>query len=166
MTTVIEIILALKSKGYNIPDECVVEAMANTKFNGRFEVVRNLPTCIIDGGHNPNGAEAICAAIEELLPGKRLITVMGMFADKNYTKCVTEIAKHSDIFIATQHELARALPAKDLAEVAKPYCGEVYWNEDIKSAAKVALSMAGIDDVILVCGSLYILHDAKEALTE
>ncbi len=166
VATVIEIILALKSKGYNIPDECVKEAISTTRFNGRFEVIRNLPTCIIDGGHNPNGVEAVCAAIEELLPGKRIVTVMGMFADKNYSKCIEEIAKRSDVFIATQHELARALPARDVADVAKAYCGEVYWNENIKSAAKVALSMAGINDVILVCGSLYILHDAKEALTE
>ncbi|NLD88546.1 MAG: hypothetical protein GX633_09885, partial [Clostridiales bacterium] len=74
--------------------------------------------------------------------------------------------KRSDVFIATQHELPRALPAKDVAHVAKEYCSEVYWNESVKAAARVAMSMANFTDVILVCGSLYILHDAKLALTE
>ncbi|MDY5014826.1 MAG: hypothetical protein SO063_02045, partial [Eubacteriales bacterium] len=99
------------------------------------------------------------------LAGRRLITVMGMCADKATAYCIPEIARRSSVFIATQCDIPRALPAPEVARLAVGHCRDVHWNERVSTACQIALSLADPGDVILVCGTLYILHDAREALT-
>ena len=132
---------------------------------GRFETVRNTPLCILDGGHNPGAIEALCRNLDESLNGRRLIVVMGMFADKDYTSCVKSIASRAGLFIATSSGQPRSQEARTLAGIAKQYCRDVCWNPDIGVAARVALGLASHEDVILVCGSIYNIAPARAALT-
>ena len=131
---------------------------------GRFETVRNTPLCILDGGHNPGAIEALCRNLDESLNGRRLIVVMGMFADKDYVSCVKNIASRADLFIATSSGQPRSQEARTLAGIAKQYCHDVCWNPDIAVASRVALGLASHGDVILVCGSIYNIAPARAVL--
>ncbi len=142
-----------------------MEGISTAYIPGRFETVRNAPLCILDGGHNPGAIEALCRNLDESLAGRRLIAVMGMFADKDYVSCVKNVASRAGVFIATSSGQPRSQEAHTLAGVAKPYCREVYWNPDVGTAARVALSLASYGDVILVCGSIYNVAPARIALT-
>ena len=120
--------------------------------------------CILDGGHNPGAIEALCQNLDESLGDRRLIVVMGMFADKDYTSCVKKVASRADLFIATSSGQPRSQEAQTLARIAKPYCHEVSWNPDINVAVRVALGLASYHDVILVCGSIYNIAPARAVL--
>jgi len=158
---VIETLRILQKKGANITDADIIAGIAETRFPGRQEVVHTSPICIVDGGHNPDGIRALCETIDALRDGRRLITVMAMFADKDYKKCIGPVASRSDVFIASQCDYHRALPAHALAEEAKEYCDRVFWNESIQAAVQVACRLAQKNDMILACGSLYTVQDAK-----
>ncbi|MBR6747900.1 MAG: bifunctional folylpolyglutamate synthase/dihydrofolate synthase [Clostridia bacterium] len=155
----------LQEKGVGITDENIVSGIAGTRFAGRLELIRKVPVCLLDGGHNPGGVDALCRALDTHLAGRKIIAVMGMMGDKATSYCIPEVAKRAGIFIGTQCDYGRAMPAQAVAQVASAYCDRVYYNENIATACRIAYSMASPDDVILVCGSLYILHDAREVLT-
>ncbi|MEA4823267.1 MAG: folylpolyglutamate synthase/dihydrofolate synthase family protein [Clostridiaceae bacterium] len=155
----------LHTRGWAVSDAHIREGIADTRFAGRLEIIRRNPIALLDGGHNPSGADAIARALDDYLSGRRVITVMGMCADKETAYCIPKIAQRSSIFLATQCDIPRALPAYDVARLAVGHCKEVHWNERVSTACRIALSLAEPDDVILVCGTLYILHEAREALS-
>jgi len=163
---VIETLRILQKKGASISDDMICAGIAKTRFPGRQEVVHTSPICIVDGGHNPDGVRALCETIDALRDGRRLISVMAMFGDKDYKNCISHIARRSDVFIATQSEYHRALPAYDLAKEAQNICAHVFWNESVTAAVKTACKLAKKNDIILVCGSLYTIQEAKTAIFE
>ena len=162
--TVVEVCRALARRGYAVTQDAVVEGISAAHMPGRFETVRNTPLCILDGGHNPGAIEAVCRNLDESLGGRRLLAVMGMFADKDYRSCVQKVASRAGLFIATSSGQPRSQEARVLAGIAKQYCRDVSWNPDISVAARVALGLASHNDVILVCGSIYNIAPARAVL--
>lgn len=63
----IEVVKALRGRGWSIPDDAVREGIAATRWPGRFEVVARNPLFIVDGGHNPQGAQALADTLREML---------------------------------------------------------------------------------------------------
>ncbi|MCQ5106007.1 bifunctional folylpolyglutamate synthase/dihydrofolate synthase, partial [Eggerthella lenta] len=58
----IETAVALRERGWRISDEVVRQGVADAAWPGRFEIVRageGEPTIVVDGGHNPQGAQAL-----------------------------------------------------------------------------------------------------------
>ncbi|MDP4109411.1 MAG: folylpolyglutamate synthase/dihydrofolate synthase family protein [Bacillota bacterium] len=164
--SVIEAGRALRKRGFCITDGNIADGIRETKFPARLETVRQEPLCVIDGAHNRGGITALSSEIDCLFSGKRLISVMGMLKDKEYAFCIPQIAMRSDVFIATSPETPRALEAGSAASIAEKHCQNVYRVPEINDAVALALSKAKNDDVILVCGSLYMLGQAKRKLME
>jgi len=160
--TAIETVFALRSCGWVIPDDSVREGLRTAQWGGRLEIVRRKPLCIIDGAHNQDAVRVLCGAIDALLNGRRIITVMAMGADKRVDLCVPMLESRSAQFIATQaRESPNPLPAEKLAEACarKP---EII--PDAEKATARAMELAGPDDVILACGSLHMINDAKRVM--
>lgn len=158
---VIEAIRALKLRGVCIPDSVIAEGIRNTKWVGRLEIIRRDPMVIIDAAHNPDAVRVLTGAIDKLMRGRRIVAVMGILADKDYHYCIPEIAKRADAFVACTPTSGRALDAADCAEVAKPHCPHVEAVPDIAAAVDRGLELTGSDDVMLICGSLYVIGNAK-----
>ena len=164
--TAAEVCQALIRRGAALTPEHIAQGISSARMPGRFETVREQPLCILDGGHNPGAIDALCRTLDESLDGRRLIVVMGMFADKDYTGCVRKIAARASTFIATSSGQPRSQEAQTLAGIAKTQCHDVAWNPDIRRACQVALRLAKPRDVILVSGSIYNIAPARAALTE
>jgi len=161
--TALTITDALRDAGWRIPEEAVRRGLASTHFVGRMQTVGEGPRCIIDGAHNPEKIDSLCRALDRLYPGRRLIAVMGMKADKDYLYCIPEIARRSAVFIAaTPRQMPRALPASETARIASAHCAEVYIRDSAREAGALAIQLAGPDDLVLACGSLYIIGEARE----
>ncbi len=163
---VIEAIHALRLRGVDIPDSTIAEGIRNTKWVGRLEIVRRDPMVIIDAAHNPDAVRVLSGSVDKLMKGRRLVAVMGILADKDYQFCIPEIAKRADAFVACTPTSGRALAAADCAEVAKAHCPHVETVEDIAAAVDRGLELTGSDDIMLICGSLYVIGNAKTHLRE
>jgi len=161
--TVVEAVEALRKRRIKIPDSAIENGINATGFGGRFEIVSKDPLMIIDGAHNIDGIETLCRALDDLCSGKRIVTVMGMMRDKDYERCIEKVAKKSGVLIATMPDSPRALPAEEMKKIAERYCKDVRKDDDPKSAAALAASLARRGDVIVACGSLYMIGDAKRA---
>ena len=89
-----------------------------------------------------------------------------MLGDKDYKNCIKEVAGRSDVFIATVPDSPRAASGEDVAALAKEVCGDVSVEKDPYTAAKKAKSLANENDVVIACGSLYMIGEAKRAFEE
>lgn len=151
-STVISIIDILVKKGVKISQSDIANGLSTVAWSGRFEFLRE--NLILDGGHNPDGIKELKKSLIGL--NKRIILVMAMMEDKNFAECIADIAPIAHKIYASQIDYPRCLSAEKLAEIVGKYCScEVIKNE--KTAVRTAVSNAEDDDVVCVCGSLYLV---------
>ncbi|MCH5264357.1 MAG: bifunctional folylpolyglutamate synthase/dihydrofolate synthase [Lachnospiraceae bacterium] len=124
-------------------------------WRGRFEVVCTRPLIILDGAHNPAGAEALAESIRTLLSGRKLHGVMGVFADKEYETMVGTLAPLFEDVVTITPPGGRGLDRETLASVWKNQgCSLVTTGETVMGALKEAMNRCGEEDAILLFGSL------------
>jgi len=116
-TVAIEVIGALRGRGWKITDRALEEGIAQTSWPGRFEVVSaQAPAIIVDGGHNPQGAAALVSSLRDVFPGKRVVFLMSVLADKDYRAMVRAVSGLGAAWVCvTSPNAARALSGEDLA---------------------------------------------------
>ena len=169
----IEIIRALQQRGWAISPEHVRAGIQAARWPGRFEVFPHkpgTPWVVVDGGHNPQGIEALRRTCEDVFPGKAPWVVLSLLADKDYDSMTETLADFAQGFVAMTPPNLRALPAEDLAAVLRQKCAAcgradvpVVKAQSFKEARDKARELAGPDDLIVVSGSLYSVSSAKKA---
>jgi dihydrofolate synthase / folylpolyglutamate synthase len=145
--------------------EVVEEAFANVVVPGRFEVIGAQPLVIVDGAHNPPGADS-CAHVffDDFHPEGRRILVVGTLRDPAEMLAALR-ADEFDVVIACTAPSPRGVDVADVARAARELgCDSVLTAETVERACALALRMADIDDAILATGSLYLVGDARTAL--
>ncbi len=128
-----------------------------TSFPGRLEVISENPYIIQDGAHNLSGVAQLKNALKTYFSDKNIIIVMAMLRDKEYEKCIDCISECADIFIATEADNLRKAAAETIAQAARKRIGSVYARPDANDAVLLAKRLCGKNDVICICGSLYLL---------
>ena len=169
----IEIMRALRGRGWNIPDEAIRAGIDAARWPGRFEVlphVQGEPWRGMDGGHNPQGIEALRRTVEDIFPDKAPYVVFSLLADKDYDSMTETLADFAAGFVTMTPPNLRALPGEDLAGVLREKCDAcgradvpIVVAESFDDARQKVLSLAGPDDVVVVSGSLYSVALAKAA---
>jgi dihydrofolate synthase/folylpolyglutamate synthase len=107
-----------------LSDEIVREAFAEMSSPGRLEVIRRSPTIVLDAAHNPHGAEATAAALEDSFAFEPLIGVMGVMEDKDYEGVLAAFEPHMSHLICTQNSTERSMSADALGRAAIEVFGE------------------------------------------
>ena len=168
----IEIAGALRERGWEIPDEAIARGIAETRWPARFEVLdqpAGMPTVVIDGGHNPQGAGVLADSLRDVFPDKRPVFLVGILADKDYCSMLRAVAPLASAFVCVTPPNPRALDAADLAEAIRETCGELGARAtievagDFDDAASAARKIAGSEGLICAFGSLYSIADVKAA---
>ena len=161
---------ALLTGGAALDGDVVGTAFADVSSPGRLEVVRSSPTVLVDGAHNPAGAEALVASLDEAFAFARLVGVVGVMADKDPEGILSVLEPHLAEVVVTQASTSRALPADELAEVAIDVFGEdrVHVAERLDDAIALAVER-GESEVergagVLVTGSIILVAEARTLL--
>ncbi|MDN5331844.1 MAG: dihydrofolate synthase / folylpolyglutamate synthase [Tepidanaerobacteraceae bacterium] len=166
--TAVVAVEALQSCGIDIPSEVVRKGLAEARWPGRLEILRQNPYVLIDGAHNPAGVKVLKEAILKYFPGKRIILVIGILNDKDYMNMLEEIIPIAQSVVSTRPDSPRALSAAELAESIKrlPFerTPDICSSDDIKEAVDAALKMATPDDVVVFAGSLYLVGKVRSLL--
>ena len=125
--------------------------------HGRWEIIHERPTIVLDVGHNDDGIKQIVQQIE-LTTHHQLHIIIGMVKDKEIDK-VLSLLPRSAIYYFTQAQIPRALPAGILKSkaTAQNLNGDVF--ADVNTAIRAARSKAHNDDLILVCGSVFLVGE-------
>ena len=160
--TALTICERLRLHGFRITDEQVYAGMEKAIWPGRAELLRQEPTVIVDGAHNPQGFEALMETMELLFPGKKLNIVLGVLADKDFQSGLDIAIPHAKKFYAVTPPSYRALDAGELAaDIREKSAVPVAPFESIPAAIEAALAESDKDDVIAILGSLYQVGDVR-----
>jgi dihydrofolate synthase/folylpolyglutamate synthase len=151
--------------GQALNGDSVREALAELTSPGRLEIVGRSPLVILDGAHNPAGAEALAGAMREFFTWDRLHLVVAVSANKDLGGIVEPLAPLADAVYAARHRSERSGEAEVVAArfTALDRPVEVFGSVAEALAAATAAAVAG--DCVLVTGSLYTVADARRTLT-
>ena len=154
--------------------ELVAGAFAQVTSPGRLEVVRRSPTIVLDAAHNPHGAEAAAAALDDSFAFDPLVGVIGVMADKDHEGVLAAFEPRLAHVVCTQNSTDRALPAERLAESAREIYGDdrVTVVPRLADALDVAAGLAESGDTgsslssgaVLVTGSVVTVGQARALL--
>jgi dihydrofolate synthase/folylpolyglutamate synthase len=151
--------------------DVVRAAFAGVSSPGRLEVVRRSPTVLIDGAHNPAGAAALTAALEDAFTFDRLVGVVAILDDKDATGVLAELEPVMSTVVVTTNGSPRAMPAMALAEIARDVFGEdrVEVRERLDDAIDAAI--AGAESTapmggagVIITGSIVTVGEARHLL--
>lgn len=155
--------------------DLVREAFAAVTSPGRLEIIRRSPTIVLDAAHNPHGAAALADALEDSFTFSPLIGVVGVMADKDLDGFLSALEPMMAAIVCTQSSTARALPAEDLAEVARGIFGadRVHVERRLDDAITEAATLSEAGGVygeaigsggVLVTGSVVTVGEARSML--
>ncbi|KPU42224.1 folylpolyglutamate synthase [Oxobacter pfennigii] len=152
---------ALQELGINISKECIYNGLRKSKWPGRLEVMKKSPIILLDGAHNLQGIKSLEKAVRKYFDYKRLIAVMGILSDKQVEDMCEVFMPLADVIVTVTPDSDRALPAEELSKIARKYCDTVITGESIEAAFKKVMAMAQPDDMVVFCGSLYMIGHVR-----
>ena len=152
-----------------ISEETMREGFARATWAGRFEIKKALDrTFIFDGAHNVAGAESFNMTYQELFEDKPKTIVMAILSDKDENGIIREVVKPKDTVIAVAAPTPRTEIPEQLVENVRQCVKHVVaqTGESVSDALELALRSTQAGDNIVVCGSLYILGEARSWLQD
>ncbi|GIV87696.1 MAG: bifunctional folylpolyglutamate synthase/dihydrofolate synthase [Chloroflexus sp.] len=157
--------LLLRRQGIPITDDAIRRGLAEAWWPGRFEVIDGPPRILIDGAHNGDSAAKLWQAIEQELPHRRFILVLGTSRDKDIAAIAAALAPHADHIIITRSSHPKAMDLDRIAAEVEPFASAPMTIVPVVAEAiATARTLAGPDDLICVTGSLFVAGAAREAL--
>jgi dihydrofolate synthase/folylpolyglutamate synthase len=152
--------------GYRISESIVQIALRNVKgltgLHGRWELIHREPFVVLEVAHNKEGVEQMLEHINRI-SFERLRIVFGTVNDKDVQQ-VLALLPSSASYYFTRANIPRALDAKELMSIAKSFSlrGETY--ADVNEALKNAISQSSKNDLIVVCGSIFLVAEVERKL--
>ncbi len=162
LATVLTSLDAIKNK-FPTKDEDIFVALMNVKkytgLNGRWDVIHKEPLIVLDVAHNEDGIKNLVNQIRHT-DHNHLHIVFGMVKDKEIEKVLSHLPAEAKYYF-TKAQIARALPEKELLERAEKFHLEGNPFPEVNMALKAALANASANDLIIVCGSVFIVGEVN-----
>lgn len=147
----------LNQRGIEVTGEAIENGLAKVRWPGRFQLMRKSPVFFADGGHNPQCAAAVANTLRELYGDKRIWFLLGVLADKDTLGITAPLLPLMKGAVTVTPPSPRAMSATKLTELLKGQGVLAESAESLEDGIKAVLERAGNDDVIIACGSLYLI---------
>jgi dihydrofolate synthase / folylpolyglutamate synthase len=155
----------LIKQGFTLSTQNEKLALANVKkltgLHGRWEVIAQNPTVIIDVAHNEDGIKQVINQLAMVSNDSSTYHfVLGMVKDKDIDKVLSILPKNAHYYFSNA-QIPRALPHNELQQKAATHnlIGNSF--EDVNIAIASAKQQAKVNDVIVVCGSVFLVGEVK-----
>ena len=155
--------LELAGETFPVSETAVREGLKSVTWPGRFEVICESPTVILDGAHNGEGVKALVEAIEEFRQGKNVKLLFASMEDKDWRLMLDTLVTVADEMVLTRVDMERSA---DPQELANHRAQKVPYQviEDSRSALRTLFAAARPEEIIVVAGSLYLLGEIRPTL--
>ncbi len=149
---------ALGASGVQVAGGAIRQGLARVSWPGRFQVLGRDPWVILDGAHNPAGAQALALALEEYFPGAAKTLIVGISSDKDKAGILKALAPLATRLILTASSNPRATLPDELGALLPPSDSRVEVVADVTQALSVALNPPATP-IVCVTGSLFCVAD-------
>lgn len=152
-----------------VEDDALAEGLREAKWPGRLELVSRSPRILIDGAHNPEGAESLVQALRSTYRYDKLHVMMGMMENKNHRDVLKHILPIVDTLIVTEPDFRNKQSAEllaDLVREVKPVESslELIVEKDWREGLRKLQQMTGEADLGVVTGTLYLIGDVRSRI--
>ena len=155
---------ALARQVADVDEDTLARGLRSAHWPGRFEVVGDSPTMVLDGAHNPAACERLAETLAEF-DYDDLRVVVGAMHEKDHREMAAALPT-PDAVTACRPALSRAEDPDVLAAVFdRAGAGTVRTRDAVADAVEAALADAAPDDLVLVTGSLYAVAEARSRWT-
>ncbi len=156
----------LKMQGMEIDDDLAMRGLMGVYLPGRMEMINEAPRVLVDGAHNAASVKALIRAMGQHIPYDSMVMVFGCGADKDIPGMMRQVATGADKVIFTRAEgNTRAAEPQDLANAFEETCGRVAQVvPNLRDALRIANNAVSREDIICLCGSFYLVGEAKKLL--
>jgi dihydrofolate synthase/folylpolyglutamate synthase len=147
-----------------VSDDALRAGLQTVTWAGRLQVVQRPsgPTVLLDGAHNPAGAETLRAAVERYFPGIQPALVIGLLQDKDREAMCRILAPLAAGIYAAPIDSERTATADSVAELCRHHNPAAVVS--VCASLADALRRAERCPFLIVAGSLHFLGEAMELL--
>ncbi|MDQ3855270.1 MAG: bifunctional folylpolyglutamate synthase/dihydrofolate synthase [Chloroflexota bacterium] len=139
----------------------LVEGLRDVRWPGRFEVIEGPVSVVLDGAHNPDSVRKLRAAVREVFSSARTVWVFGALRGHDARGMLAEL--HGDPVRLCRSIHPRSVPVDELEATAREVGIAVSAGESVETTLRAALDSGGAS-VVVVCGSLSVVAEARTAL--
>ena len=153
------ITLDFLKKEFNLSNKDISDGLLTTRNPGRLELINKNPRILVDGSHNREAIDALINAISSY-KYRKLIVGFSILKDKDYNYIIDSLAKIADEIIVTKiKDNPRAFDTDELYSLVKDKAKKAIEIVDLVKAYEYSKKLAHEDDLVLWCGSLYLVGD-------
>jgi dihydrofolate synthase/folylpolyglutamate synthase len=155
----------LRASGFSLPRAAIIEGLQTAAHPGRLELWPGAPPVLFDGAHNPAGAAALRAYIDEFIRAP-ITLVFGAMGDKELDRIAATLFPIAQQLILTRPTNMRAAALDVLAQLAHQHARASAFElvESPVAALKRAREITPPDGLICVTGSLYLIGEVQASL--
>ncbi|HJT65926.1 MAG TPA: NUDIX domain-containing protein [Pyrinomonadaceae bacterium] len=165
-SVVIRLAKALRARGFTITDEQIRRGLADVHHPARLELITFTPDFLLDGAHNPAGAQALRNYLDEHEHGP-LTLVFGAMRDKKLDQIAETLFPLANCLILTSINNPRAASLETLAPLARRHArGRVIEASSSTIALHTAITETPDNGLICVTGSLYLLGETRPIILQ
>ena len=146
-----------------VPEERILEALRRTRWPARLEWLGENPPLLLDGAHNPQGAQALARYVKGL-ERRKTVLLCGILRDKDWRGIVKALAAVCDEAVTVSPDSHRALDGGELAEAFRAQGISAQSAENVSAALEMAKARAGADGRVIAAGSLYLAGEVRTLL--
>lgn len=150
---------ALCFGGIGVSPSSLRKGLSGAVWPGRCEVVMRDPLVVLDGAQNRSSAAALKEAVKKNFKYRRLILVLGISKDKDIPAICAELHELADKVILTRADNPRASMPCRLARYFMDK--DIFITNNVRDARREAFAIAGKGDLVLVCGSLFVVGEFR-----
>ena len=155
----------LNESGFRIPREAIIKGLRDVSWPGRLEVIDDEPVVLLDGAHNPAGARALRAFLNEFWVGP-VTLIFAAMSDKDIDRMASELFDAARTVVLTRVRDSRAADGARLGKSALNSSRNVIFTETVRQALSWARSVTPPDGLVCVAGSLHLVGEVKKLLEE
>jgi dihydrofolate synthase / folylpolyglutamate synthase len=157
--------LEIVAQDFPVNETALREGLKTVRWSGRFEIIQDRPTVILDGAHNGEGVKALVEEIENFREQRKVKLLFASMEDKDWHLMLESLCEVADEIVLTRVNMERcADPHRLAAQLSRQVPNLAI--EDSRSALEYILDRAESNDIILVAGSLYLLGEIQPILQE
>lgn len=152
------------SRKFRIPKQAVSDGFARVQWPGRFELLRRKPVFIADGAHNPHGIKGTADSIAHHFPGRKILLIMGIMADKDVDAMLDLLLPLVKEAYAVRPDNPRAMDPTLLADKIRSRGIPAQAYAHVEDGVRAAYARASEDDILCAVGSFYMYGEVADAV--
>jgi dihydrofolate synthase/folylpolyglutamate synthase len=131
--------------------------ISNTGLLGRWQIIADSPKLIMDVGHNKEGLSFLATELQKL-EFDHLHLIMGFVKGKRVADLISLFPSEASFYL-TSPKIDRAIPLSTLKAELTGNLKNIDFFPTVFDAINKARSTANVNDLILVCGSTFVVAD-------